>query len=534
VSVPLPPTPKMALSARASEETVPGAVIASRSHPARVGVDIEDIFSQLLHLSVSDLGSVQLHEAMRLMRPMRGWIEHLDALLRRRAHELATPLSDPAPDGEVSDDSPSDHKANRPDQWNEAGRDGESLNHESGITSREGRRRDARSRILTRFPELANHLCEGRITTEHIDAVADISRTAEPDIRSVLGDYSTEIISATLAHDPAKLRRVLAQIVTRIAADLGVERTERQRRARYLRHWMDVNGMGHISAQLEPDTYQKFAAILSAATHRARHRNRLASTNAPSDSDPNSPGHAPSKQGSVEQRPIDQGHLNIDTLMELVMAGNEHLAPDSSSRRNSVSMSVIIDLATLLEGLHASSICEYADGTPLDLSQARQMACAAQLLPVVLNGTSVPLDVGRSQRTATSHQQTALQAIYATCAIPSCSTAVTQCEIHHIHRWEHGGRTDLSNLIPLCGYHHHVLHRERWKLKMSDRRELIVTLPDKTVLSGMPDRVTDFVTVPHPPRSTLPSQNSPAVKPAKQQHLRSPQDDRTSAEIPPD
>jgi hypothetical protein len=530
VSLPAFPHAETALRTPRSNLAAPQSAAVTHLDSTAGGADIDEIFRNLRSLDVGDLNSVQLHEAMRIMRPLRGWIEHLDALLRRRAHELAMSPTSSHPDEDSSQDGTADDNNSRFAEWQEASRDSESLNHESGITSREGRRRDARARILARFPELADHLCEGRISADHIDAVADISRTAEPDIRGVLGNYSTEIISAALAHDPAKLRRVLAQIVTRIAADLGVERTERQRRARYLRHWMDVNGMGHISAQLEPDTYQQFAAILSSATHRVRHRDRVMSSNSLSDPDSQTADPNATNRNPAQRSTVDQGHLNIDTLMELVAAGSDHLSPDSHGRRNAVSMSVIIDNETLLTGLHASSICEYADGTPLDLSQARQLACEAHLLPVVLSGASVPLDVGRSQRTATSHQQMALQAIYATCAIPSCSTAVTQCEIHHIHRWENGGRTDLSNLIPLCGYHHHALHRERWKLKMDDRRELTVTLPDGTIMSAGPDRLTDFVTVPHPPQSTHPSQNSPVVRPTTQLHQRFPLGDRTAEE----
>ena len=492
------------------------ASVTASDHAATapaVDPSIDTTFRRLRNLNVSELDSAELHEAMRILRPMRGWMDHLDASLRHRAHHLATSsgLSDPAGD------------TDQITAWGESISDCESLNHESGITSREGRRRDARARVLSQFPDLAQHLCDGRITSDHIDAVADISRTADTDIRGILHNYSTEIISAVLAHDPAKLRRVLAQLITRIAADLGVERTARQRRARFLRHWMDVNGMGRISAQLDPDTYQRFAAILGTATQRARHHSRSStSTNR------FEPG-----QDQTGQQPFDHGHLNIDTLMELVTAGSEQVNSESQGHRRGVSMSVIIDVTTLMEGLHAASICEYADGTPIDLAQARQLACEAQLLPVVLRGASMPLDVGRSQRTATSHQQTALQAIYATCAVPACTTAVTQCEIHHIRRWEHGGRTDLSNLLPLCGYHHHVMHRERWKLNMDEQRHVLIVLPDGTTLSGGPDRLTDFAADPHQQRLMHQSQNLPVVMPATPLRQQSHLDDQISGEPPP-
>ncbi len=51
----------------------------------------------------------------------------------------------------------------------------------------------------------------------------------------------------------------------------------------------------------------------------------------------------------------------------------------------------------------------------------------------------------------------------------------TPCEPHHIEYWENGGRTDLSNLVPLCSRHHHAAHEGGWKLKLDPAtRELTV------------------------------------------------------------
>jgi hypothetical protein len=59
---------------------------------------------------------------------------------------------------------------------------------------------------------------------------------------------------------------------------------------------------------------------------------------------------------------------------------------------------------------------------------------------------------------------------------------VSITEAHHIHHWERGGRTDLSNLLPLCRHHHDRLHAERWQLTMANDRSITVRARDGTLL----------------------------------------------------
>ena len=46
---------------------------------------------------------------------------------------------------------------------------------------------------------------------------------------------------------------------------------------------------------------------------------------------------------------------------------------------------VLADIDTLRSGLHANSICETDDGTPLPVEVVRRLACDAEIIPVVLN-----------------------------------------------------------------------------------------------------------------------------------------------------
>ena len=40
------------------------------------------------------------------------------------------------------------------------------------------------------------------------------------------------------------------------------------------------------------------------------------------------------------------------------------------------------------------------------------------------------------------------------------------CEAHHITYWSHGGTTGTENGTLLCSHHHHVIHKEKWRIDM--------------------------------------------------------------------
>ncbi|MCW2739010.1 HNH endonuclease signature motif containing protein, partial [Nocardioides sp.] len=97
-------------------------------------------------------------------------------------------------------------------------------------------------------------------------------------------------------------------------------------------------------------------------------------------------------------------------------------------------------------------------GDRITASQARRLACTANILPAVLDGTSLPLDLGRAKRLFTPAQRKALLFRDQTCRADGCDTPGTWCDAHHHDPWHHGGRTDLTNAVLLCQHHHHRAH----------------------------------------------------------------------------
>jgi len=102
-------------------------------------------------------------------------------------------------------------------------------------------------------------------------------------------------------------------------------------------------------------------------------------------------------------------------------------------------------------------------GVRVSAGEVRRLACGAGIIPMVLGGDSVPLDLGREQRLFGRGQKIALNHLYGGCAAANCDRPPAWVEYHHKTPWSKGGRTDLADGIPLCPPHHHMAdHPETW------------------------------------------------------------------------
>jgi len=139
----------------------------------------------------------------------------------------------------------------------------------------------------------------------------------------------------------------------------------------------------------------------------------------------------------------------------------EHL-PTEGHGGNVASMLVTTSLDTLVHGVGAARL---DTGVRISPSAARHLACGAEIIPIVLDGASVPLDLGRAKRLHTKAQRLALATVHESCAVAGCERPFAWCEIHHPHAWSKGGATDLANGLPLCGHHHRRAHDDRFDLR---------------------------------------------------------------------
>jgi hypothetical protein len=143
----------------------------------------------------------------------------------------------------------------------------------------------------------------------------------------------------------------------------------------------------------------------------------------------------------------------------------EHLPVAGHTGGNGVTMVVKVDLDHLITGLGGATLDE---GVRISTSEARRLACEAAIIPAVLGGDSVPLDLGRKLRLHNYYQRLALALTHDTCAVTGCDRPFAWCDIHHHKKsWAAGGNTDLDNGLPLCGYHHNRAHDDQFDLRQT-------------------------------------------------------------------
>lgn len=130
---------------------------------------------------------------------------------------------------------------------------------------------------------------------------------------------------------------------------------------------------------------------------------------------------------------------------------------------------VTVTLADLLAGLagvndtsgSGSVLGSRARQTMLAPSVVRQMACDADIIPVVLGADGEIADLGRIARLFTLGQRRFLWHRDGQCTFPGCTAPAAWTQAHHVVHWVDGGPSDLSNAALLCQRHHTQVHDQR-------------------------------------------------------------------------
>jgi Domain of unknown function (DUF222) len=142
----------------------------------------------------------------------------------------------------------------------------------------------------------------------------------------------------------------------------------------------------------------------------------------------------------------------------------EHLPVDRLPHSGGLAATVVatIGLDALAAGVGAGVL---DTGTRVSAGQLRRWSCTAGILPAVLGGGSVPLDLGRKTRLFTAGQRVALVLRDGGCTALGCDRPPAWCEAHHDHPWAQGGPTDLAAGRLLCPRHHHLAHDPRYETR---------------------------------------------------------------------
>lgn len=309
-----------------------------------------------------------------------------------------------------------------------------------GLTSREAREVTARGLVSEVAPTMIDALVDGFTTAAHVDALGRGLRIAG-DRREEFLTHITDLVGAATSMSISEFGQLVKETAKSVVVDDGLSTLQRQQRETFFSMRTDEEGCLLVRGKFDPLSaavlMSKVGRLVDAMFHSG---DREVPVDVMAWVEPNDHRQAHALLALVSGSMIDDARADC-------------LAPTVRAE-----VVVHVDLLTLRDGLHAGGVCRTVSGADLPVETVRRLACEADIIPVVLDGRSVPIDVGRSKRLATAHQRRALEAIHTTCLVPECDVRFDRCHIHHIHYWENGGTTDLENMVPLCNEHHHAVH----------------------------------------------------------------------------
>ncbi len=323
----------------------------------------------------------------------------------------------------------------------------------TGQTSRQAKRLTATARRLRSLPGVSDAYQRGSLTGGQVDAIVAIvtERTVE-----LFADQEPTIVSGLEGESVQTTVRFLQDWQTRAEALLDSAEPETSpdpapKRRLHLSPTLD--GSGRLDADLDPEAHELLRTAL-----------RLAM--------------APHTAGDGAPSPAER---RADALVDIVRFFLDHQRTRTGGRHRP-HLNVIVTLDDLRNGGPGRTL----DGVPLDPATLKRLACDAGIHRIVTDGRSSILDYGRTTRSIPAAVYTSLVVRDWGCRFPGCDRPAEWTEGHHVHPWEDGGPTCLSNLVLLCSKHHHRIHQKGWHLKLLPSGVVEVTMPDGRVRTSRP------------------------------------------------
>jgi hypothetical protein len=322
-----------------------------------------------------------------------------------------------------------------------------------------------RAATLAEAFEMAEALGDGRITAGHVDALTRGARRLDQGGRdSLLGD--TELADAAARCSIAQFDALVKKRSKALDRSDAEAKYARQCRATTLSTFTDADGMWNLRGKFDPLTGSKLAKQIRAAT-------TAKFAEATPDTAPSNP---------MERTRHLEGLALAGIILDERTATTTRPGPPMvviDASQTDGTGGPVIDWGITVE-VPAAVLADIFDVSDPDVV-------------IVSNGVVLHaegrLDLGRSSRLANRAQRRALAGLYSTCAVPNCGTHIDRCRLHHVRHWEHGGCTDIANLLPICQHHHTLLHEKSWNVTLGSNRELTIELPDgQTMRTGPPRR----------------------------------------------
>ena len=323
------------------------------------------------------------------------------------------------------------------------------------LSSKDAHAASDRETICGAMPSFEDALAAGDVTAGHVDAIAAATRNLDEQLLAEFvaceADLLTDANNQRVETFERNCRDLARYLAAQHQANADADELDHQRKNSSVKRWTDkLTGMRNTLLSLDPVRDAELWTAVNA------------------------------KLASLRQADGNQATAWAQLQVDAFIATVATVATGKGLSRVP-EVSILIDFETICSGLHAHSICELDNGTPIPVSTARRLCCDANVLPIVLGGDGEVLDVGQTQRTANRQQRRALRAMHRTCVHPDCTVTFDNCRIHHVKFFRNGGNTDIDNMVPLCEKHHHLVHEGGWDLTLTNDRVATWCRPDGTV-----------------------------------------------------
>jgi hypothetical protein len=270
---------------------------------------------------------------------------------------------------------------------------------------------------LERLPAISEALCSGELS---IDKVVELTRFATRETEARLIRWAIVVSTAAV----------------RRRADLEVRRESEEvqeaERVRSCEWWYVEDRFG-----LQADLPAADGAVVAKALERL------------SEQIPAMPG---------EEDPYYAAARRADALVALCSA---KIADDPDPDRATVVVHVRVGDPMLDGG------AEVENGPVIHPETARRLLCESRVQAVVEDGAGDLLGLGRVSREPSAWMTRQLRYRDGGCVFPGCGPR-RFVVAHHLQWWRHGGRTDLSNLVVLCLFHHKLVHEHGWAVEREE------------------------------------------------------------------
>ena len=362
------------------------------------------------------------------------------------------------------------------------------LNWKCGIAMGAAREKVRVANCLRKLPLIDESFSIGEISYSKVRAMTRVATPQNEDFLLMVARHGT---ASHMEKVVGKYQNVQRTMEGEADGEGGQEEID-QRDARKLVYYQDEDGMWVIHAKLPPEEGSLVVKAIEALATPVQEEKQK--------------GSQEERQGEIKEVGVSAETFSEETLSEEVdksdegdhrdtfghtradalVAMAEHLLATSDQNTQFMGLKgserceivLHVDINTLRRQSdvvgEANKHCHLGDKQWVSPKTARRLACDASLVTVLENERGDVLNIGRRARTVPASIKRALAIRDKTCVFPGCCES-RYLDSHHIRHWADGGETSLANLATMCRYHHRLLHKGAFDMRVESSGELFAT-----------------------------------------------------------